>query len=227
MPPPSLDKSIDKPPARPLTARSKRAPKPPVGAHDHPAEPPKSQVEALDHPGEPPKSQVEAPKSQADARDPRAEARKRRAEARKRRGEAYKRRDEAYKRREEAHKHQAKVHAPWVEEYRHWAEARKSRAKARKLPGEPYIDIYTCIYSDEVDADAANDDSDGDEIADRAKYDMHSEQMFCFTRWACPECCRLCFLIEQHIHYESSLELIQLYKDQLKTHLISSSRYRS
>ena len=60
MPPPSLDKSIDKPPARPLTARSKRAPKPPVGAHDHPAEPPKSQVDA-------PKSQVDAPKSQADA----------------------------------------------------------------------------------------------------------------------------------------------------------------
>jgi hypothetical protein len=194
-------------------------PKSQVEALDHPAEPPKSQVEALDHPAEPPKSQVEAPKSQADARDPRAEARKRRAEARKRRGEAYKRRDEAYKRRDEAHKHQAKVLAPWAKEHRHWA-------KARKLPGEPYRDIYTCIYSDEVDEDAANDDSDVDKIADRAKYDMHSGQMFCVTRWACPDCRHHCLLIELNILHESSLELIQLYKDQLKTHLIKNSRYR-
>ena len=59
MPPPSLDKSIDKPAARPLTARSKRAPKPQVRAHDHPAEPPKSQADA-------PKSQVKATYNDSD-----------------------------------------------------------------------------------------------------------------------------------------------------------------
>ena len=59
MPPPSLDKSIDKPAARPLTARSKRAPMPQVRAHDHPAEPPKSQADA-------PKSQVKATYNDSD-----------------------------------------------------------------------------------------------------------------------------------------------------------------
>ena len=155
MPPPSMDKSIDKPP-RPPKAISKRAPK--------------RRAEALDPPAEAPKSQAEEPKSQA--------------------------------------------------------EAPKSQAEAPKSQGEPYRDTYTCIYSEEVDADAANDDIDGDEVVDCAKYNMHSGQMFCFTRWACPECRRLCFQIEQQTHYKSSSALIQLYKDQLKTHLISSSRYR-
>ena len=178
------------PPARPLAARSKRAPKR-RATLEPPAEAPKSQAEE-------PKSQAEAPKSQAEAPKSQAEARKRRAE----------------------------VLAPWAEEYRRWAEAPEPRAKARKLQGEPYKDTHTCIYSDEVDTDAANDDIDGDEVADCAKYDMHSEQMFCFTRWACPECRRLCFQIEQHTHYESSSALIKLYKDQLKEHLIKNSRYR-
>ena len=170
MPPPSADKGIDKPLARPLTARSKRQPK--------------LRAEA-------PKSQADAPKSQA-----------------------------------EAPKRPAKRLAFWVEEYNCWAKAQNRQAEARNRLNGPYCDIYTCISDEEVDAAAANDDIDGNEIADCAKYDIHSGQNFCVTCWSCPECRHHCFLIGRHIDYKSHPDLIQLYKDQLKAHLIESSRYR-
>ena len=203
---------LPKPPAKPPTSKGKRAPYHRAEAHDHPVEPPKYQVEAHKRQAESPGPPAEAPGNKSKrpldhlAKSPGSPAKAPKSQA-------------------EAPKRPAKT-APWVEEYKSWAKAQNRPAEARNRLNGPYCDIYTCIYSDEVDADAANDDSDGDEIADRAKYDMHSGQMFCVTCWACPDCRHHCLLIELNILHKSHPDLIQLYKDQLKTHLIKNSRYR-
>jgi len=183
-------------PARQPANKGKRA-------HDHPAEPPnppakahKYQASTLDHHSEPPGPPAKAHTRQAKTHKSQAEAPKRPAKT-----------------------------APWVEEYKSWAKAQNRPAEARNRPNGPYCDIYTCIHIEEVEADAANDDIDGDEVADCAKYYMHSGQMFCVTCWACPDCRHHCYLIGQHILHESSHVIIQMHINQLRQHLINSSRY--
>ena len=216
---------LPKPPAKPPTSKGKRAPYHRAEAHDHPVEPPKYQ-EAHKRQAESPGPPAEAPVNKgkrpldhhAKSPDPPAKAHKSQASTHKSQASTHKRQAEAPKR-------PAKK-AFWVEEYNSWAKAQNRPAEARNCLNGPYCDIYTCISDEEVNAAAANDDIDGDEVADCAKYYMHSGQNFCVTCWACPDCRHHCFLIELNILHESHPDLIQLYKDQLKAHLIESSRYQ-
>jgi len=159
MPPPSADKGIRKPPARPLKARSKRAPKSQADAPKSQADAPKSQADA-------PKSQADAPKSQADAP--------------------------------------------------------KSQAEGT------YNDSDENIGSgDEIGYDSGEDsDIITNEVADWAKYKLHSGQFFRSKRWACPECIRLSNLIRQYTIERCNPELILIFKKQIRKHLIKSSKFR-
>ena len=203
---------LPKPPAKPPTSKGKRAPYHRAEAHDHPVEPPKYQVEAHKRQAESPGPPAEAPANKGKrpldhlAKSPGSPAKAPKSQA-------------------EAPKRPAKT-APWVEEYNSWAKAQNRPAEARNRLNGPYCDIYTCIYIEEVEADAANDDIDGDEVADCAKYYMHSGQMFCVTCCACPDCRHHCYLIGQHILHESSHVIIEMHINQLRQHLINSSRYQ-
>jgi hypothetical protein len=196
---------LPKPPAKPPTSKGKRAPY-------HRAEAPANKGKRpLDH--------------HAKSPDPPAKAHKSQASTHKRQAEAPKRQAEAPKSQAEAPKHPAKT-APWVELHKQLMKAPNYQAETHTLLDGYYIDTYTRIYIKEVEAAAANDYIDGDEVADCAKYYMHSGQNFCVTCWACPDCRHHCSLIELNILHKSHPDLIQLYINQLRQHLINSSRYQ-
>jgi len=205
-------------PAKAPTAKSTRQ----LDHLDEPIDPPAKahtcQTKLPNPPAKPPTSKGKrAPYHRAKAHKSQASTHKRQAEAPKRQAEAPKSPAEAPKR-------PAKT-APWVQEYNSWAKAQNRPAEARNHPNGPYFDIYTCIHIEEVKAAAANDDIDGDKVANYAKYYMHSGQNFCVTCWVCPDCRHHCSVIEQHILHKSSHVIIQMHINQLKQHLINSSRY--
>ena len=155
---------------------------------------PKSQANAPKYQAEAPKYQAEAPKSQA-------EAPKYQADARERLG---------------------KTLAPWAQSYKQLPKPPNHPAEAQNLPDDPIIDTYTSIKRCEVNAVAKNG-SDGDTVAGLGNNDIHTGQMCCVTRWACPECRHRCLTIQWHIQHNSSTALIQSHINELRKHLINSS----